>query len=222
MTGVLRGFDPLTPLRISRRGLCGRGASLITRRQQVRLLPAGPGPHGAAGQRATLRTSRPQVRLLLGVRIGTWLSLVEHRAGGAGVVGSNPAVPTNGLWRSLVSAPRSGRGGRRFESGQPDSWKLAPSGGQLVLKTRPGSESRGFDSFSFRSRAASMGDHAPGSCPGERGSAPRRSTLSLAAFDSGLGVRVPRAALRVGAPAVLNGLLSRVRWVRLPHPLPFR
>src|SRR5207248_10364483 len=32
------------------------------------------------------------------------------------------------------------------------------------------------------------------------------------------GVRVLRAALRVGAPVVLDGLISRVRWVRLPHP----
>ena len=29
-------------------------------------------------------------------------------------------TPNNGLWRSLVSAPALGAGGRRFKSGQPD------------------------------------------------------------------------------------------------------
>lgn len=66
-------------------------------------------------------------------------------------------------------------------------WKLAPSGGQPVLKTGPGNVSRGFDSSSFRSRAASMDGYAPGSYPGERGSSPRRPTR----FPWQVRVRIP-------------------------------
>ena len=33
--------------------------------------------------------------------------------------------PDIGVWRSLASAPRSGRGGRRFESGHPDFRRFA-------------------------------------------------------------------------------------------------
>jgi hypothetical protein len=51
-------------------------------------------------------------------------------------------VPCRGLWRSLVSALRSGRRGRRFKSGQPDSRRLPYSGvlpphaGGLLAGTR--------------------------------------------------------------------------------------
>jgi hypothetical protein len=48
--------------------------------------------------------------------------LAEHPARNRSVAGSTPASSTqgNGIWRSLVSAPASGAGGRPFESGYPD------------------------------------------------------------------------------------------------------
>ena len=38
----------------------------------------------------------------------------------------------DGLWRSLVSALRSGRRGPRFKSGQPDHLRLTPLGGPCI------------------------------------------------------------------------------------------
>jgi hypothetical protein len=129
----------------------------------------------------------------------------------------------------LGRAPRWGRGGRRFKSCRPDvtgcgsawwstrfgterswvqipptrlPWKLAPSGGQPVLKTGPGNVSRGFDSSSFRSRAASMDGYAPGSYPGERGSSPWRRAAGWrsSAVLAGLISRRSRGSNPVPAP----------------------
>jgi hypothetical protein len=47
-------------------------------------------------------------------------------------VGDIPPIQDDGLWRSLVSALRSGRRGRRFKSGQPDHMRAGQG-----LKTAP-------------------------------------------------------------------------------------
>ena len=57
--------------------------------------------------------------------IGTWRSRGALRSGGPQVASSNLVVPAHLGTAQLGSAPRSGRGGRRFESGRPDS---APPG----------------------------------------------------------------------------------------------
>jgi hypothetical protein len=103
------------------------------------------------------------------------------------------------LGRALGSGPR----GRGFKSRQPDfRGKLAPSGGQPVLKTGPGNVSRGFDSSSFRSRAASMDGYAPGFSSGEQGSSPWRRTAGWrsSAVLAGLIGRRSRGSNPVPAP----------------------
>ncbi len=54
---------------------------------------------------------------------GMWRSQVSAPVwgtGGRGFESRHPDASGNGLWRSLVSALRSGRRGRGFESRQPD------------------------------------------------------------------------------------------------------
>ena len=178
----------------------------MKRRQVVRLHQAGRSthPHGPTDRAQVYETwdrgSTPCVGTNESERGAAWLA---HLAGGQGVAGSNPAVPTDGLWRSLVSALRSGRRGRGFKSRQPDSasterppdWRRAQSRKLLDRKVC------GFNSHPLR--------HAS-----------RAWMVMLRSLKPESGVRVPGGALRVGAPVVLDGLMSRDRWVRLPHPLP--
>src|ERR1700712_4855810 len=60
---------------ICRRFAFGGGLTIVRALRQIRLAPD------------------PQMAKIVGY--GTWRSLVAHLSGGQGVVGSNPAVPTN-------------------------------------------------------------------------------------------------------------------------------
>jgi hypothetical protein len=83
------------------------------------------------------------------------------------------------------------------------------------LGTRP--ESRGRPPQSPNCPSLSCADDEAGRS-GQGGHGPIVYGLRSRPFKSRNGVRLPVGLQRVAAPVVLNGLIIRDRWVRLPHP----
>jgi hypothetical protein len=100
----------------SRRGPAGRGASLITRRAQVRVLPARPRPYSSADRAPDYGSGGPRFESSWG----------HARSSGCGAA-CRRSRPERDV-AQLGSASALGAEGPRFESGYPDKADRCPHG----------------------------------------------------------------------------------------------
>src|SRR5262245_66017785 len=91
------------------------------------------------------------------------------------------------MWRSLVSAPALGAGGRRFESGHPDQLRAHVGLGAVWLGSEAGSHVLTFRAWSAPRGAATERTRSTSTTP------PAAVTRSITAAAKGAGVaRSPR------------------------------
>jgi hypothetical protein len=142
---VVPGFESRS-FRSSRRGRSGRGTSLITRRQKVRLLPTGRCPGGSADRAPDYGSGGRRFESCSGRSTGCGAA-VARLAGGQEAAGSTPAFPTEGgtpsstFHASVAQRQRQPALTRRVEGSSPSRrttpWQLdGPSGPLLTGRPR--------------------------------------------------------------------------------------